>query len=107
MTGNLREDSEFLDALAEDALENARQGRGWNALALDALPKPIRARAVRRILMDGGIEPSSLRIETGASLLKERAARYNPCRDRFFTIRKGVCFVENIRQNYRNVPKKP
>lgn len=102
MTENLRADSEFLDALAEEALAKAREGRGWNASALDALPKPIRARAIRKILASGGIEPSALRIETAAGLLKKRSARYNPCKDRFFTIRKGICFVENIKQNYRN-----
>lgn len=105
MTGSLRADSEFLDALAEEALARSRQGRGWNAAELSELPKPIRARAIRRILTDGGIEPSSLRIETAARLLKKRSARYNPCKDRFFTIRKGICFVENIKQNYRNRPR--
>lgn len=102
MTSNLRADNEFLDALAEKALAAARSGRGWNAAELAGLPKPIKARAVRRILTQGGIEPSALRIETAMGLLEKRSARYNPCRDRFFTIRKGVCFVENIVQNYRN-----
>lgn len=101
MTGSLRADSEFLDALAEEALAKTRQGRGWNALELSRLPKPIKARAVRKILTEGGIEPSALRIETALSLLEKRSARYNPCKDRFFTIRKGICFVENIKQNYR------
>lgn len=102
MTGNLREDSVFLESLAEKALEKAQEGRGWNAAELAKLPNPIRARAVRRILISGGIEPSALRIETAISLLERRSARYNPCKDRFFTIRKGICFVENIKQNYRN-----
>lgn len=102
MTGNLRADSDFLDSLAEKALAAAREGRGWNAAKLSALPDPIKARAIRRILITGGIEPSALRIETAAGLLEKRSARYNPCRDRFFTIRKGICFVENIVQNYRN-----
>lgn len=102
MTGNLRADSEYLDTIAEKALARSREGRGWNAAELAALPDPIRARAVRRILILGGIEPSALRIETAISLLGKRSARYNPCKDRFFTIRKGICFVENIVQNYRN-----
>lgn len=102
MTRNLRADSVFLDSLAEKALAAAREGRGWNAAELAGLPDPIKARAVRQILTAGGIEPSALRIETAMGLLEKRSARYNPCRDRFFTIRKGVCFVENIVQNYRN-----
>ena len=101
MTRNLRADSEFLEGLARKALEEAREGRGWNALALSKLPDPIKARAVRRILIGGGIEPSALRIDTAISLLEKRSARFNPCKDRFFTIRKGVCFVEHIVQNYR------
>lgn len=105
MTNNLRADSEFLDALAEEALAKTRQGRGWNALELSKLPKPIKARAVRKILNGDGIEPSALRIETALGLLEKRSARYNPCKDRFFTIRKGICFVENIKQNYRSRPK--
>lgn len=104
MTGNLRADSVFLDSLAEDALKKAQQGRGWNAAELAKLSEPIRARAIRKILITGGIEPSALRIETAISLLEKRSARYNPCKDRFFTIGKGICFVENIKQNYRNRP---
>lgn len=102
MTGNLRADSDFLDSLAEKSLAEAWEGRGWNALRLSKLPAPIKARAIRKILITGGIEPSALRIETASGLLEKRSARYNPCKDRFFTIRKGICFVENIVQNYRN-----
>ena len=101
MTRNLRADSEFLEGLARKALEEAREGRGWNALTLSKLPEPIKARCVRKILIQGGIEPSALRIDTAISLLDRRSARFNPCKDRFFTIRKGVCFVEHIVQNYR------
>lgn len=102
---SLREDSDFLTALAERELEAARSGRGWNAAALAALPAPLRSRAVRKILADGGIEPSALRINTAISLLEKRSARFNPCRDRFFTIRKGVCFVEHIEQHYKKHEK--
>lgn len=102
---SLREDSDFLCALAERELDNARSGRGWDAAAINALPAPLRSRAVRKILSDGGIEPSALRINTAISLLEKRSARFNPCRDRFFTIRKGVCFVEHIEQHYKKHEK--
>lgn len=102
MSGILREDSEFLESLADKALAESRVGRGWNAAALSALPPPIKARAVRKILQQGGVEPSALRIETAISLLPQRSARFNPCKDRFFTIRKGICFVEKVEQHYRN-----
>ena len=100
MTGNLRRDNEFLDGLAQKALFDSRKEKGWDAAVLSRLPEPVKARAVRRILMAGGIEPSALRIQTAASLLEKRSARYNPCKDRFFTIRKGVCFTEEIQQRF-------
>lgn len=102
MSGLLREDEELLDSLVQKALDEAREGRGWNALSLSALPEALKKRAVKSILSNGGIEPSALRIDTAAKLLVKRSARYNPCKDHFFTIRKGICFVENIKQNYRN-----
>lgn len=100
MTKIVREDDAFLEELSEKALAEARTGRGWNAAALSRLPKPVKARAVRRILELGGIEPSALRINTACGLLERRSARYNPCKDKFFTIRKGVCFTENIHQKF-------
>ncbi len=100
MTKIIREDDEFLEELSDRALSDARSGRGWDAAALARLPKPVKARAVRRILELGGIEPSALRIESATALLERRSARYNPCKDRFFTIRKGVCFTETIHQEF-------
>lgn len=100
MTKILREDDQFLEEMSDKALSEARTGRGWDAAALARLAKPIKARAVRRILELGGIEPSALRINSAMSLLERRSARYNPCKDKFFTIRKGVCFTENIHQEF-------
>lgn len=100
MTGILREDDEFLEKLSQDALAEAKKGSGWDALSLSKLPKPIKARAVRKILQNGGIEPSTLRINSAISLLERRSGRYNPCKDKFFTIRKGVCFTETIKQEF-------
>lgn len=106
MCKSLREDNALLEETAERALAENRTGRGYNAFKLSKLPAPIRSRAVRRILMEGGIEPSALRINTASELLTKRSARYNPCKDRFFTIRKGVCFVEKIEQHYRRANEK-
>lgn len=100
MTKIVREDDRFLEELSDKALSEARTGRGWSAAALAELPKPVKARAVRRILEIGGIEPSALRINTAMSLLERRSARYNPCKDKFFTIRKGVCYTETIHQEF-------
>lgn len=102
MTDNLREDSVFLEELADKALIETRKGMGWNAASISALPQPIKARVVRKILLQGGVEPSALRIDTAISLLSERSARFNPCKNRYFTIRKGICIVEKVEQHYRN-----
>lgn len=104
---SLRADSDFLCDLARQELDKARRGRGWDAAALDALAAPIKSRAVREILISGGIEPSALRINTALSLLSKRSARFNPCKNRFFTIRKGVCFVEEVEQHYKKHEKLP
>lgn len=100
MTKSLRADNSYLDELTCKALDGLKSGRGWDAGGINALPEPLKTRAVRRILMLGGIEPSALRINTAVSLLGKRSARYNPCKDRFFTIRKGICFTESVHQNY-------
>ncbi len=107
MTDMLRADSEFLEELAARALTDSAGGKGYRAAELDSLPKPVKSRAVRKILSEGDIEPSALRINTALSLLDKRSARFNPCRDRFFTIRKGICFVEKTEQHYRKLDKKP
>lgn len=106
MTKTLRADNDYLEELTSKALDELKSGRGWNAAGIGKLPEPLKYRAVRRILSLGGIEPSALRINTAAELLDRRSARYNPCKDKFFTIRKGVCFTENIRQNYNGFNEK-
>lgn len=107
MTELLREDSDYLEALAEKALADSAFGMGYRAEELARLPNPIKSRAVRKILSDGGIEPSALRINTAISLLNKRSARFNPCRNRFFTIRRGICFVEKVEQHYKKHYKNP
>lgn len=93
-----REDCEFLEELAARALTEAESGRGYDAAKIHALPEAVKSRVVRKILEDGGIEPSALRINTAKSLLNQRSARFNPCKNRYFTIRKGIAFVEQVEQ---------
>lgn len=100
MTKNLRTDEDFFDNAAEEILAESKVEKGYSAEKIDACPEPIKMRAVKKILSDGGIEPSALRIKTAVSLLKRRSARYNPCKNRFFTIRKGVCFIEKTEQHF-------
>lgn len=100
MSKNLRADEDFFDEAAEKILKESKVGRGYSAERIDACPNPIKTRAVKKILSDGGIEPSALRIKTAVSLLKKRSARYNTSKNRFFTIRKGVCFIEKTEQHF-------
>lgn len=100
MTKNLRADEVYLDKSAEKILEKSKSGRGYSAEIIDACCEPIKSRAVKKILSDGEIEPSALRIKTAVSLLKKRSARFNPCKNRFFTIRKGICFIEKTEQHF-------
>lgn len=97
-----REDCEFLEGLAERALAESKSGRGYDAMKIHALPDAVKSRAVRKILEDGGIEPSALRINTAKSLLSQRSARFNPCKNRYFTIRKGIAFIEQVEQKIKH-----
>lgn len=101
MQKNLREDSEFLEGMAAQALEEFRMPGGYSAAALAALPKPIRSRAIKLIFSAGGIEPSALRISTAADILAAGKGKFNPCRGKFFVVRRGVAFVEDAEQHYR------
>ncbi len=101
MQKNLREDSEFLEEMAERAMESSRRPGGYDAAALAALPNPIRSRVIKRIFFEGGIEPSALRINTAAEILAAGRGKFNPCRGRFFVVRRGIAFVEQCEQHYR------
>lgn len=101
MQKNLREDSDFLEAMAAEALAEAATEGGYLAEMLAAQPKPIRSRAIRRILMDGGIEPSSLRISMAEEIILKGSGKINPCRNRFVTVKKGRVFVETQEQIYK------
>ena len=102
MSENLRSDSDYLENEAVLALEKCKSGKGYAAAEIARLPAPIKSRVVKMILRQGGIEPSALRINTVLGLLEKRSARYNPCKNRFFTIRKGICFVEEVEQNFNH-----
>jgi len=97
----LREDSDFLEAMAQDALDAAKTEGGYKSAELAKLPKPIYSRAVRRILMDGGIEPSTLRIGMAQEIITAGRGKINPCKNRFVTVKKGLVFVEKQEQVYR------
>lgn len=101
MEKSLREDSELLECMASEALEKAQKNGGWVAAELAKLPKPVRARAVKQILSANGIEPSALRINTTLEIIENGKGKFNPCRNRFVLIKRGVLMVEHSEQHYK------
>lgn len=101
MERSLRSDSDFLEELARQKLEEAKCTGGYSAKALSALPEPLLSRAVRSILSEGGIEPSALRINTASQIIAAGGGKFNPCRDKFFVVKKGVAFVLTQEQIYK------
>lgn len=118
MEKSLREDSDFLEDMARQALESSRETisvrrrvsdeeselvrvNGWSAEKIASLPKPVQSRAIKSILQSGGIEPSALRINTAAEILAAGRGKFNPCRGKFFVVKRGTAFVEEAEQHYR------
>lgn len=106
MEKNLREDSELLEALADEALQSAKGDRGYKTAVLSQQPKPILRRAIKRILMSGGVEPSTLRIEMTEEIILAGKGKINPCKGKFVTVRKGEVFIEKQEQVYKKHLKK-
>ena len=115
---SLREDSDFLDGMAAESLLEAErpvelrrslgdgtyehiQLKGWSAEKLAALPKPVQSRAIKLILTGGGIEPSALRINTARDIIAQGGGKFNPCRGKFFVVRRGTAYIEESEQHYR------
>ncbi len=101
MEKSLREDNDFLQGLADAALNEARTERGYSTVKLSAQPKPILRRAIRTMLVNGGIQPSTLRIEMAEQIILDGKGRINPCRGKFVTIRKKSVFIEEMEQIYK------
>lgn len=105
MERSLRSDSDFLEEMAAKALEEARCLGGYSAEALAALPTPLQSRAIRMIFSAGGIEPSALRINTAAEILAAGRGKFNPCRGKFFVVKRGAAFVMSEEQHYKKHEK--
>jgi len=65
------------------------------------LPKPVQSRAIKLILQSGGIEPSALRINTAREIIASGKGKFNPCRGKFFVVRRGAAYIEYAEQHYR------
>ena len=68
---------------------------------LAKLPKPVQSRAIKLILQSGGIEPSALRINTAREIIASGKGKFNPCRGKFFVVRRGAAYIEYAEQHYR------
>lgn len=101
MQRTLREDSDFLEGMAAEALKRAAAEQGYRAAEIDILPKPIKSRAVKQILISGGIEPSALRISMTEDIIAAGRGKINPCRGRFVVVKRGIVYVEEQEQIYR------
>ena len=73
----------------------------WSAEKLAKLPKPVQSRAIKLILQSGGIEPSALRINTAREIIASVKGKFNPCRGKFFVVRRGAVYIEYAEQHYR------
>ena len=120
MEQSLREDSDFLDDMARQALSEAettvrlrtpgeediwKLQPAWSAEKLAKLPKPVQSRAIKLILQSGGIEPSALRINTAREIIASGKGKFNPCRGKFFVVRRGAAYIEYAEQHYRKHEK--
>lgn len=120
MEQSLRDDSDFLDDMARQTLSEAETTvrlrtpgeediwelqPAWSAEKLAKLPKPVKSRAIKLILQSGGIEPSALRINTAREIIASGKGKFNPCRGKFFVVRRGAVYIEYAEQHYRKHEK--
>ena len=101
MQQNIKADSDYLETLAENALAEAAVEGGYSAERLRTLDKPIKGRAIRSILMRGGIEPSSLRISMTEEIINAGRGKINPCKGKFVAVKRGVLAVFEQEQIYK------
>ena len=102
MTFTLGEDSRFLEEMAANALEEARNGEGvYLCEKLNALPEPILHRVISLMLRERDVEPTSLRITGFSEIIKAGAGKINIEKNKFAVVKKGSAEVQVIPQNYR------
>lgn len=102
MTRHLTSDSDFLENMAQEALEEARLGSGvYDADKLKILPQPIFTRAVSMMFKEKGIEPTALRINGFADIILGGSGKINVGKNKFAVVKKGKAEIQTITQNYR------
>ncbi len=107
MEKNLCSDSAYLEKLTESAVLSAKTDGGYNASLIAGLAEPLAGRVVKKILLEGEVEPSSLRIKTALEIIRSGQGKFNPCLNKFFVVRRGKAYVETSRQIYKKRQKDP
>ena len=102
MTGNLTEDSVFLEQLAAKAKDSAEITKGrYDCKRLSGNDKCVLHRVISLILRENGIEPSHLRITGISQIIGENHGKINIEKNKFAVARKGILEIQTVFQNYR------
>lgn len=98
----LKEDSDFLEALAQELIASAGRGAGLDTATLLAAPKPVLSRAVSRYAYDAcGRYPEKVHIEKATDMMREgRIDQVQIPGGAFIRVEKGILSVldkENVK----------
>lgn len=102
MTSSLIQDSLFLENMAREALDKAREGEGvYLTEPLLKLPKPVSDRVISMMLREKDIEPSALRINGISEIMEAGRGKINLEKNKFAVVKKGKAEIQFIPQKYR------
>ena len=101
MTSAVYDDNALLDEIAAEAKEKARTDNGFSCETLAALRHNVLCRVISGILSENEIEPSALRINECAEIIRAKKGKINLCRNKFAVVRKKVFFISYEEQQFR------
>lgn len=101
---DIREDDEYLSALAEEALLRARRGQAYGAGELDALPVPVKKRAAAMILERWNAEKSAAQIDRFCKIIGEKSGTLNLSGGRRAQVKRGICSLWEPPEPYFEIP---
>ena len=102
MTGNLTEDSVFLEKLALDAKNKAQVApKKYDCRLLSDNEPCVLHRAVSLILRESDVEPTHLRITGISKIISENHGKINIEKNKFAVAKKGIFEIQTVFQNYR------
>ena len=92
MSEILRQDSDFLESLA--------QNHGYNVKVLNALEKPILTRIIIGLLSNNNVSPSNTRISQIIEIVKKQSGKINVEKHKFAVIEDETLKIVTIEQFY-------